>query len=72
MLRRIVNGLAKGDLRDDRHLDFAQLRYTGGTDQVAALRVATFNGTPHAWLDGVKAVNPEAYFYWYHALGARR
>lgn len=55
-------------LRAGRNFDFATARYTGNPEQVAALRAATLNGTPHAWLDGLKGVNPEAYHYWLMAL----
>lgn len=51
-------------LRARRVFDFATARYTGSAEQIAALRAATLNGTPHAWLDGLKQVNPEAYHYW--------
>lgn len=56
-------------LRTGRTFDFAAARYTGSPEQIAILRAATLNGTPHAWLDGLKAVNPEAYHYWLLALG---
>lgn len=55
-------------LRSGQNFDFATARYTGTQDQIAALRAATLNGTPHAWLDSLKAVNPEAYHYWYLAV----
>lgn len=55
-------------LRAGRSLDFAAVRYTGSPEQIAQLRTATLNGTPHAWLDSLKAVNPEAYHYWLLAL----
>ena len=51
-------------LRAGRNFDFATRRYTGSPEQIATLRAATLNGTSHAWLDGLKAVNPEAYHYW--------
>ncbi len=34
----------------------------------SALRAATLNGTPLAWIDGVRAVNDEAYYYWHRAI----
>lgn len=49
-------------------VDLTTIRYTGDATQLAALRVATLNGTEHAWLDGIRAVNPEAYYYWHHAF----
>lgn len=55
-------------LRAGRNFDFATARYTGRPEQITALRAATLNGTPHAWLDSLKAVNPEAYHYWLLAL----
>ena len=48
--------------------DFASHRYTGSAEQLGAVRAATLNGTPLAWIDGVKAVNPEAYHYLYRAI----
>lgn len=59
-------------LRAGRTFDFAAARYTGSREQIATLRAATFNGTPHAWLDGLKAVNPEAFHYWLMAVGPSR
>lgn len=57
-------------LRTGRDYDFTTMRYTGSPGQIAALRAATLNGTPYAWLDGLKAVNPEAYHYWLLTFGA--
>lgn len=48
--------------------DFSAHRYIGSGPQLESLRVATLNGTPLAWIDGVKAVNPEAYYYWHRAI----
>ena len=59
-------------LRDGRDFDFSGKRYVGSSEQIEGLRPATLNGTQHAWLDGVKAVNPEAYYYWHLALAPRR
>ena len=47
-------------LRAGVPFEFTSHRYTGSPDQIEALRNATLNGTPLAWIDGVKAVNPEA------------
>lgn len=55
-------------LRAGVPFDFGAMRYTGSTAQLDALRVATLNGTPLAWIDGVKAVNPEAYYYLHRAV----
>jgi hypothetical protein len=52
--------------------DFGSMRYTGSTAQLDALRVATLNGTPLAWIDGVKGANAEAYFYWHRAIQLSR
>lgn len=52
--------------------DFASMRYTGISEQIEALRSATLNGLPLSWIDGIKAVNPEAYHYWYQAIQVRR
>jgi hypothetical protein len=48
--------------------DFASMRYTGSAEQNQALRAATLSGQPLAWIDSVKAVNPEAYYYWLRAI----
>ena len=55
-------------LRAGVPLDFGTMRYTGSAAQLTALRVATLNGQPLSWLDGVRAVNPEAYYYWHRAI----
>ena len=39
-----------------QNFDFAAARYTATAQKRSA--AATLNGTPHAWLDGLKAVNP--------------
>jgi hypothetical protein len=57
-------------LRAGRSFDFATDRYTGSAQQLVALRSASLNGHPYAWLDGLKAVNPEAYYYWHLAMTA--
>jgi hypothetical protein len=57
-------------LRAGRNFDFATARYTGSPKQTATLRAASLNGTPHAWLDSLKVVNPEAYHYWLMAVRA--
>ncbi|MBE7539190.1 MAG: nucleotidyl transferase AbiEii/AbiGii toxin family protein [Opitutaceae bacterium] len=55
-------------LRAGRSLDLVGLRYTGSAVQLEALKVASLNGHAHSWLDGLKAVNPEAYHYWHLGL----
>jgi hypothetical protein len=55
-------------LRAGRVFDFATARYIGSSAQITALRSASLNGRPNSWIDGLKAVNPEAYHYWYLAL----
>ncbi len=55
-------------LRAGVPFDFATMRYAGTAGQIEALRAVTLNGTPLAWIDGVKAVNPEAYYYWHRAI----
>jgi hypothetical protein len=47
---------------------FEGMRYTGSPAQLDMLRVATLNGKPLSWIDGVKGANAEAYHYWYHAI----
>jgi len=48
--------------------DFAAHRYTGSPEELDALRGATLIGTPYGWIETVKAVNPEAYYYWHRAI----
>jgi hypothetical protein len=55
-------------LRAGRKFDFAAARYTGSATQLGELRSASLNGRPYSWIDRLKAVNPEAYYYWYLAL----
>lgn len=52
-------------LRAGRALDFTTARYTGSAAQLQALRAASLNDHEHSWLDGLKAVNPEAFHYWH-------
>jgi hypothetical protein len=60
--------LLAASIRAKSLLEFPACRYTGSADQIAALRTVTFNRTAFDWLDGVKAVNPEAYYYWHRAI----
>ena len=55
-------------LRARRSFDFNELRYTGSVDQIATLRSTSLNGHTFSWIDSVKQVNPEAYYYWHLAL----
>ncbi len=55
-------------LRAGRALDFATARYTGSPAQREALKTANLKGHEHSWLDSLKAVNPEAFHYWYLGL----
>lgn len=55
-------------LRAGMPFDFASMRYTGSSEQLGQLRAATLNGYPLSWIDGVRAVNPEAYHYWHLAI----
>ena len=55
-------------LRAGVPFDFGSTRYTGSAEQIQSVRAVTLNGTPLAWIDGVKAVNPEAYYYWHRAI----
>lgn len=61
-------GVLAAHLRAGRPLDFAAVRYTQSEAQVAALRAASLAGTPHSWLDRIKAANAEAYHYWHLGL----
>jgi hypothetical protein len=58
-------------LQDQIPFDLAALRYTGSPEQIELLRTASLNGSDYAWLDHLKATNPEAYHYWYHAFRPR-
>ncbi len=55
-------------LRAGVPFDFAAHRFTNSAEQLEALRSVSLNGTPLAWMDGVKAVNPEAYYYWQRVI----
>ncbi|MBL9115463.1 MAG: hypothetical protein JNJ83_10695 [Verrucomicrobiaceae bacterium] len=44
------------------------MRYTGSAEQIATLKLATLSGKPLSWIDGLRAVNPKAYHYFYQAL----
>jgi hypothetical protein len=55
-------------LRAGGPFDFASDRYARNAEQLAALQAATLNGTPLAWIDGVKGANDEAYYYWHRAI----
>jgi hypothetical protein len=55
-------------LRAGVPFDFASARYIRSAEQLDSLRAATLNGTPLAWIDGVRAANDEAYYYWYRAI----
>lgn len=55
-------------LRAGVPFDFGAMRYTGSAGQIAELGAATLNGLPLSWIDRVRAVNPEAYYYWYRAI----
>ncbi len=48
--------------------DFTGDRYKRSPQQDVALKAATLEGTPLHWIDGVRAVNPEAYYYWHRAI----
>lgn len=60
--------LLAAHLRAGEPFDFALHRYSGSEEQLEALRAATLKDTPLAWIEGVKAVNPEAYYYLHHAI----
>ncbi len=55
-------------LRAGVPFDFGSMRYTESPEQLDALRVATLNGQPLSWIDGIKGANAEAYYYWYRAI----
>lgn len=58
-------GVLAAHLRAGRQFDFAVARYTRSEAQIETLRTATLAGHQHGWLDGIKAVNAEAYHYWH-------
>lgn len=61
-------GVLAAHLRSGRPFDFAVMRYTQSAAQVEALRAASLRDHAHAWLDGIKTTNAEAYHYWYLGL----
>jgi hypothetical protein len=69
-VRRLAGraGLLAASIRTNSPFDFKTGRYTAANDQIAAVKLASFNRTPFDWLDGVKSVNPEAYFYLHRAI----
>lgn len=48
--------------------DFINDRWTRSATQLSEVNGASFNGTTFTWLNGMKAVNPEAYFYLHRAV----
>lgn len=50
----------------NERFSFADGKYT--TARLDEVRSSTLNGTSLMWLDGMKAVNPEAYFYLHRAV----
>ena len=62
-------GVMAACLRAGHRMDLASDRYTRSNAQVEALRHASLQGHPEAWLDGLKVTNPEAFHYWH--LGMR-
>ena len=58
-------GVLAAHLLTGRRIDFAAVRYTQSAAQIEALRSASLGSHPHAWLDGIKTTNPEAYHYWH-------
>jgi|GEM_PF-108730 len=51
-------------LRVNTPPDFTALRYTGTEAQNAAIKAHSFNNTRWNWLDGLKQINPAAYYCW--------
>lgn len=51
-------------LKDGRSLT----RYQQSPEQLEALKAASLNGHTLSWLDGIKSINAEAYFYMYESL----
>lgn len=50
------------------HFDFGHGRWANTPDQLEGVRTASLNGTHLPWLDRMKGVNPEAYFYLHEAV----
>jgi hypothetical protein len=61
-------GVLAAHLRAGRSLEFATIRYTQSPAQLEALRTTTLKGHPHAWLEGLKQADTEAYYYWHRGL----
>lgn len=57
-------GVLAAHLRAGRSLDLASARYQHSATQIEALRHASLRDHPHAWLDGIKPIHPEAFHYW--------
>ena len=61
-------GVLVAHLRAGVPFDLVSARYAGTTEQLAVLKTATLDGTPHPWINGVRATNPEAFYYWHKAI----
>jgi predicted nucleotidyltransferase component of viral defense system len=48
--------------------DFMNGRWTSSAAQLSEVSDTSFNGTAFTWLNGMKAVNPEAHFYMHKAI----
>lgn len=44
------------------------IRYTRSPEQLEGLKAASLSGHPLSWLDSIKSINDEAYFYMHNAL----
>jgi len=52
-------------LKTGTPVDFSALRYDAkDAAQNAAIKASSFNNTPWDWFDGMKQINPAAYYHW--------
>jgi len=52
----------------NERFDFTNGRWAGSATQLSTVSSASLNGRAFTWLNGMKAVNPQAYFYLYRAV----
>lgn len=61
-------GMLAACLRANQTIDLSVARSSQSPEQIEALQKAKLTDHPCAWLDRIKATNPEAYHYWYLGL----
>ena len=52
----------------NEHFNFSAGRWAKSTEQLEQVKSASLSSTGLAWLDRLKATNPEAYFYLHRAV----